>query len=131
MYGLQMFDSWLYDDKKPFIHLDCGDVFEELRKAMDTDYYEQLIRDFFLDNTHVCYVGIEPKAGLTAKMDQEEPGKTGSVQRDFDTGTDPKTGTGNKGVEGIPGRANQPGGIEVYSASYQRGPGKKGAAGSQ
>ena len=75
MYGLQMFDSWLYDDKKPFIHLDCGDVFEELRKAMDTDYYEQLIRDFFLDNTHVCYVGIEPKAGLTAKMDQEEQEK--------------------------------------------------------
>ena len=66
MYGLDVFDSWLYDDKKPFIHLDCGDVFEELRKAMDTDYYEQLIRDFFLDNTHVCFVGIEPKAGLTA-----------------------------------------------------------------
>ena len=26
MYGLQILDSWLYDDEKPFIHVDALDV---------------------------------------------------------------------------------------------------------
>ena len=75
MYGLQMFDSWLYDDKKPFIHLDCGDVFEELRKAMDTDYYEQLIQKYLLDNTHAVLVEMKPNAGLALQVEQETKDK--------------------------------------------------------
>ena len=32
MYGLQMLDSWLYDDDKPFIHVEALDTFEFLKK---------------------------------------------------------------------------------------------------
>ncbi|MCR5691855.1 MAG: insulinase family protein, partial [Eubacterium sp.] len=72
MYGLNMFDSWLYDDKEPFIHVESGSVFEELRAAMETDYYENLIKECFLDNKHASLVKVEPKVGMTAQMDQEE-----------------------------------------------------------
>ncbi len=32
MYGLQMMDSWLYDETKPFIHIQASDTFEMLKK---------------------------------------------------------------------------------------------------
>ena len=31
MYGLQIMDSWLYDDEKPFIHIEALDTFEFLK----------------------------------------------------------------------------------------------------
>ena len=38
-------DSWLFDDMKPFIHLECLGTFAKLRKAVDTDYFEKLIQE--------------------------------------------------------------------------------------
>ncbi len=32
MYGLQVLDSWLYDDRLPFIHIEANDTFAELRR---------------------------------------------------------------------------------------------------
>lgn len=75
MYGLQMFDSWLYDEKKPFLHI-CGDeVFTFLKEQVDKGYFESLIQTYLLDNTHASFVSVEPKVGLTALMDKEERGK--------------------------------------------------------
>ena len=71
MYGLQMFDSWLYDDTKPFIHIDALDTFAFLKQQIGTGYYEGLIRKYLLDNTHGSVVMICPKKGLTAKKDKE------------------------------------------------------------
>ncbi|MBO5488491.1 MAG: insulinase family protein [Eubacterium sp.] len=72
MYGLQMFDSWLYDENHPFIHVACDSVYEELRRDIDSDYYEELIRRSFLTNTHSAVVSLQPKVGLTALLDEEE-----------------------------------------------------------
>lgn len=72
MYGLQMFDSWLYDDKKPFVHLQADGIFEDLRKQADTGYFEELIRKYLLNNSHMSFVSIQPKVGLTGLMEQEE-----------------------------------------------------------
>ena len=44
MYGLQILDSWLYDDEKPFINIEALDTFAFLRSQMDTGYFEELIR---------------------------------------------------------------------------------------
>ena len=41
MYGLQMFDSWLYDDNMPFDMIEANAVFKFLREKIETDYYEQ------------------------------------------------------------------------------------------
>lgn len=72
IYGLQIFDSWLYDDTKPFIHIHAGDVFEFLKKQVGTGYYENVIQKYFLDNSHTTFVSVQPKIGLTAQMDKEE-----------------------------------------------------------
>lgn len=72
MYGLQIFDSWLYDDSKPFIHICANDIFEFLKKQVGTGYYESVIQKYFLENKHITFVSVQPKVGLTARMDQEE-----------------------------------------------------------
>ena len=70
MYGLQAFDSWLYDESKPFIHLEALDTFASLRKRVDTDYYEKLIQEYLLDNTHAAVVVVKPKKGLAQEKEE-------------------------------------------------------------
>ncbi len=69
MYGLQILDSWLYDDNKPFIHLEAEDTFAALREAIDTTYFEQLVKVALLENLHCSIVVVEPKRNL---VEQEE-----------------------------------------------------------
>ena len=71
MYGLQIMDSWLYDDEKPFIHIEAMDTFEFLKEQVDTGYFEELICQYLLDNQHGAIVIIKPEKGRTARMDKE------------------------------------------------------------
>lgn len=71
MYGLQMLDSWLYADDQPFMHIEALETFEFLKEQMGTGYYEKLIQDYLLDNTHGAIVVVKPEKGRTARMDRE------------------------------------------------------------
>lgn len=71
MYGLQSLDSWLYDDSKPFIHIEALDTFEFLKQQVDKGYFEELVRKYFLDNTHSSIVALIPKKGLLEKKEKE------------------------------------------------------------
>lgn len=70
LFGLNCLDSWLFDDMKPFIHLECLGTFAKLRKAVDTDYFEKLIQEYLLDNTHGSSVTVMPKRGLGNERDE-------------------------------------------------------------
>ena len=72
MYGLQMMDSWLYDEEKPFIHVEALKTFEFLKSQVGTGYYEELIRKYILDNTHGAVVVVKPEKGRTARLDAED-----------------------------------------------------------
>ena len=71
MYGIQILDSWLYDDEKPFIHLDANETFTFLKEQINTGYYEQLIQTYLLDNTHTSLVIVKPEVGLTTKLEKK------------------------------------------------------------
>lgn len=71
IYGLQSLDSWLYDEKEPFMHLEAAPVFAFLKEMAKTDYFEKLIQEYMLDNTHVSIVMIEPECGLNAKKEKK------------------------------------------------------------
>lgn len=71
MYGLQLFDSWLYDESKPFLHLQAIPVFHFLRSQIGTGYFEGLIRKWLLENTHGSIVVVKPERGRTARLDKE------------------------------------------------------------
>ncbi len=70
-YGLQCMDSWLYDEKDPFMHLEENKVFAFLKEAAEGDYFEELIRKYFLNNQHSSIVICRPKKGLTAENEKK------------------------------------------------------------
>ncbi len=70
IYGLQMLESWLYDDTLPFLHLESLETFRFLRKQAETDYFERLIREYLIGNPHVSMVKIEPERGLNARQEE-------------------------------------------------------------
>ncbi len=69
IYGLQMFDSWLYDEMQPFMHVESLETFKFLKEQINSRYFEDLIQKYLLDNTHGTIVVVVPERGLTAKMD--------------------------------------------------------------
>lgn len=71
MYGLQMFSSWLYLDENPFTMLEPMAIYEELRKLNGTGYFEQLIKEYLIDNNHGTCIVLEPKHNLNAIEDEE------------------------------------------------------------
>ncbi|MBR4831212.1 MAG: insulinase family protein [Butyrivibrio sp.] len=71
LYGLQTFDSWLYDDNLPWINVEANETFAELKKEAEGRYFEDLIQKYLLDNTHRTVVMLEPEPGLTGRKDEE------------------------------------------------------------
>lgn len=71
LYGLQMLETWLYDDSKPFINVELLGTFRELKEAVDTSYFEELIRDYLLGNTHKSVVIVKPVKGLTGRKEKK------------------------------------------------------------
>lgn len=68
--GLQVLDSWLYDEEKPFIHVEANDTFAALKKELEGGYFENLIREYLLGNPHKTIVVLSPEKGLTTKKDE-------------------------------------------------------------
>lgn len=71
MYGLQMLDSWLYEDSAPFIHVEANVTYEALRKKAESNYFEELVQKYLIENPHKAMVILLPKKGLTEKKDKE------------------------------------------------------------
>ena len=71
MYGLQIMDSWLYDENEPFMHMQAIPTFEYLKEQISTGYFEKLIQTYLLDNQHGSIVIVKPEKGRTARMDKE------------------------------------------------------------
>ncbi len=70
MYGLQMLDSWMYDDSKPFLHIEANETFAVLKQKIKEGYFENLIKECLLNNNHRTMVRLNPVKGLTAKRDK-------------------------------------------------------------
>ncbi len=71
MYGINLLDSWLYDDEKPFDYLFQISIFDYLKQQVGTGYFEELIREYILENPHVSLVILEPEKGMTAKKEEK------------------------------------------------------------
>ena len=70
LYGLQVLDSWLYDDAKPWINVEANETFAELKKEAEGRYFEELTEKYLLNNPHASVVILAPERGLTEKKDE-------------------------------------------------------------
>ncbi len=80
MHGLAMFDSWLYDDSKPFIHLETREVFAALKKKVKTGYFEEIIQNNYLNNLHSATLILLPKEGLTKEREDALKAKLAKIK---------------------------------------------------
>ena len=64
MYGLKALSSWMYDDGKPFIHIEANETYEKLRERVETGYFEGLVKRYLLENSHGAMVVLQPREGL-------------------------------------------------------------------
>jgi hypothetical protein len=71
MLGLQSFDSWLYDEMEPLMHLKYADTFAYLKEQLSTGYFENLIKVWLLDNPHQAFLVMTPENGLLEKKEQK------------------------------------------------------------
>ena len=71
LYGIQALESWLYDEKEVFLHLEANRVYAYLKEQVETNYFEELLREYFLENTHASVVIVEPEKGLNARKEAE------------------------------------------------------------
>lgn len=71
MYGIDVFDSWLYDDEKPFIHLERLGAFDSLKEKASQGYFENLIQTYLLDNPHTALVLGVPKKGMALEEEKQ------------------------------------------------------------
>ena len=83
MYGLKVLDSWLYDDAKPFIHIEAGETYKKLREKAETSYFEDLIRECMLENTHKGILTLAPRKGLAEERDRILTEKLAALKESF------------------------------------------------
>lgn len=70
IYGINVMNSWLYDES-PFIYLEYEEALANIKTALHTDYFERLIKERILSNTHETMVVLSPEAGLTERKAAE------------------------------------------------------------
>ncbi len=80
VYGLTALDGWLYDDLQPLLYLELDSIFDELDAAIGTDYYENLAREFLLENPHSSMVTLLPKKGLTEENEKKTAEKLEKIK---------------------------------------------------
>ena len=71
MYGLQIMDSWLYDENEPFMHMQAIPTFEYLKEQISTGYFEKLIQTYLLDNQHGSIVIVKPTARMEKELEEK------------------------------------------------------------
>lgn len=69
VYAISCMDSWLYDGD-PKLYLQYDNVIKSLREKISTRYFESLIENYLLDNTHRSVVALVPKPGMQEEQEK-------------------------------------------------------------
>lgn len=84
VYGLDLLDSWLYDDKLAFYHIECLDTYKFLKEQVNTDYFEKILKKCFVDNNHAVLITGVPKKGLGTQKENQLKDKLDAYKKSLD-----------------------------------------------
>ena len=84
LYGLKVMGSWLYDDKKPFLHLKDTTGYAFLKEKIGTGYFEKVIKEYLLNNTHSSIVILKPKTGMNKEKEEKLSKKLAAYKATLD-----------------------------------------------
>ncbi len=60
VFTINALETWLYDENNPTSRLEINKIFKELNELADTNYFEELIDIYILNNNHKVYVTASP-----------------------------------------------------------------------
>ena len=83
MYGLKMLESWMYDDTKPFLHIEANETYAKLRAKVDEGYFEGLVKQYLLNNSHAAMIILSPRAGLVKSQEEELKAKLAEIKKNM------------------------------------------------
>ncbi|EGT3615015.1 insulinase family protein [Clostridium perfringens] len=86
IYYLKVMDSWLYDGN-PYVHLKYEKDLEKIKTALTSNYFEKLIEEYMLNNTHSSLVSLHPERGINEKKSEELKKKLEDIKNSFDEKT--------------------------------------------
>lgn len=72
IYNLAMLDSWIYDDTKPFVHIESGKIFDKLKSTDLQSYFKNIVREHFLENNTAACVVLIPDKELDERRKRAE-----------------------------------------------------------
>jgi len=86
IYYLKVMDSWLYDGD-PYVHLEYEKNLEKIKSALTSNYFEDLIERYMINNTHSSLVSLHPEKGINEKKSAELKKKLEEIKNSFDEKT--------------------------------------------
>ena len=83
MYAIQCMDSWLYDDD-PLRHLQYEKTLSAIRdKALSGRYFEAIIEEKLLDNTHRAVVTLVPDTEILPKRETDQAALLSQIKKNW------------------------------------------------
>ncbi|TYB30539.1 MAG: insulinase family protein [Candidatus Mcinerneyibacterium aminivorans] len=73
-YGFNMIYDWKFGTS-PFESLKYEDRLAQIKKNIDTDYFENIVEKYLLNNNHRVFVTLKPQKGLLAEKRKERKEK--------------------------------------------------------
>lgn len=70
IYNIKLLNTWLYDES-PLLYLAYEKDLANVKAALTTNYFERLIEERILDNSHASLVILKPDQHLSARKAQE------------------------------------------------------------
>lgn len=79
IYNIRLMNFWLYD-KDPIEALRYEEVLKALREGLKGDYFEKLVKEQILNNSHKALVSLYPQKGLAEEKEAEEQEKLRQIK---------------------------------------------------
>lgn len=80
IYNMNMLDSWLHEGD-PFVHLQFEETLTKIKSALTTNYFEELIDKYMLNNPHSTMLVLKPEKGLADKKEKELKKKLKEIKK--------------------------------------------------
>lgn len=68
--GLNVMNSWLYDDNDCFSKLETIKYYKELKEDLNKGYFEEIIEKYIFNNNHKAYVKLVPSDTVNLEKEQ-------------------------------------------------------------
>ena len=70
IYTINAYNTWLYDDLDPFSTFDFTNYFNFLKQQLETNYFEEVIEKYLINNTHKALVMAVPSVDVQEEKEK-------------------------------------------------------------